>query len=163
MAEKDYLRAYRVFSTGVIEESASNTTQSTPGPYPPNFPLLRSPDGMPGGAVTVSSNGDRDGIVWVSVAPREATYDITPGAFMAFDALTLKLLWFDPGTDVYIAKFIPPTVAGGKAFRPSFGVESMIRCKPLSPNCVPAACTSHSDDNPSCGALVIYGMKPLPH
>jgi hypothetical protein len=42
-----------------------------------------------------------------------------PGRLIAFDALTLKELWRDDANDGFM-KFTPPTVAGGKVFRPVY-------------------------------------------
>lgn len=151
MAEKDYLRAYRILKTGQIVEQAEMTTASAPPPYPKGLNGLRSPDGMPGGAVSASSNGDQNGIVWVSVSPVDATYTIEPGILMAFDALTLKLLWFDDDPNIYFAKFVPPTIAGGKVFRATFGDN-------VGGNDASGKCTLQSDSNLSCGSIVIYGI-----
>lgn len=160
MAEKDYLRAYRVLNTGHIVETAEMNTDHVYARYPRGFqPFftshpkgIRSPDGMPGGAVSVSSNGDQDGIVWVSVSPNDATNTIEPGVLMAFDAGDLaKLLWFDDDPNIYFAKFVPPTIAGGKVFRATFGDN-------LDGNSS-EKCRRQSNDNLSCGSLVIYGLK----
>ena len=149
MAEKDYLRAYRILSTGQIVEKAEMTTANARPPYPRGFPNgLRSPDGMPGAAVSVSSNGDQNGIVWVSVSPKDTINTIESGVLMAFDALSLKLLWFDDDPSILFAKFVPPTIAGGKVFRATFGN-----------NDASGACSQNSPKNPSCGSIVIYGTS----
>jgi hypothetical protein len=149
MAEKDYLRAYRILSTGQIVEKAEMTTANARPPYPRGFPNgLRSPDGMPGAAVSVSSDGDQNGIVWVSVSPKDTINTIESGVLMAFDALSLKLLWFDDDPSILFAKFVPPTIAGGKVFRATFGN-----------NDASGACSQNSPKNPSCGSIVIYGTS----
>ena len=130
MAEKDYLRAYKVYRSGRFEEQATMTTKApfkaTAAKVPPTFPKgLRSPDGMPGGALSLSANGDKDGVVWASLAPtRDAANTIELGILMAFDARTLELLWSSDKYDdrrVYFAKFVPPTIAYGRVFRATFG------------------------------------------
>jgi outer membrane protein assembly factor BamB len=153
MAEKDYLRAYRIYKNSRIDETAAMTLEGagvSDGRLASLFPHgLRSPDGMPGGAVSLSSNGDQTGIVWVSIAPQDATYAIVPGVLMAFDALTLRLLWNDPDSKISFAKFVPPTIAGGKVFRATFGDGySDPRCDP-----------SQKNPNDQCGSIVVYGVK----
>jgi outer membrane protein assembly factor BamB len=84
--------------------------------------------GMPGGALSISANGpDLDtGIVWASI-PREgdANHCDVPGVLRAFNATTLDELWNSelcPGRDGIksYAKFVPPTIANGKVYLPSF-------------------------------------------
>jgi hypothetical protein len=71
---------------------------------------LRSPTGMPGGFLFISANKGQDGIVWASVTcfkdrlgktcdDASTTSGETTGRLLAFDALTLKLLWKDPTND----------------------------------------------------------------
>jgi hypothetical protein len=72
MAEKDYLRAYKFHRTGDavrVEEQAFKTTEGNAQTHPRGFDQLRSPDGMPGGALSLSANGNQDAILWVSVSP----------------------------------------------------------------------------------------------
>jgi hypothetical protein len=96
---------------------------------------------MPGGFLSVSANNGHDGIVWVSDVcaykditvrfyDRQACGDASttdgtiPGRLMAFDALSLDLLWEDPTDNtpaaVPFAKFVPPTVAAGHVFRAAY-------------------------------------------
>jgi hypothetical protein len=82
--------------------------------------------GMPGGAASLSSNGDRDGIVWVSYPQLDGQWQKAPGHLVAYsaapsgpDGRTLIELWRDASPVLY-AKFCPPTVAAGKVFRPAF-------------------------------------------
>lgn len=92
MAEKDYLRAYKFHRTGDavrVEEQAFHTTENNTQTHPRGFAELRSPDGMPGGALSLSANGNRDGVLWVSVSPcRDTTNNIRAGTLMAFNAWT---------------------------------------------------------------------------
>jgi hypothetical protein len=144
MAEKDFLRAYPVSRDGQINTTGVLTSQSamTRKAF---TTAIQSPDGMPGGAVSVSSNGSSDGIVWVSVAPEDATRTFAPGVLLAFDALTLKLLWYDEDSPVNMAKFVPPTIAGGKVFRATFGRVG--------------ECPREFEGLASCGSVVIYGLR----
>lgn len=164
MAEKDYLRAYKVYRNGRVEERAALTTEGASNSPPvfnhdKNNGKLRSPDGMPGAALSLSSNGDSGAVLWVSLAPaKDATISIQPGILMAFDALTLKLLWYDRDdyttTDkkeqFYFAKFVPPTIAGGRVFRATFGGSDHV-----------PDCTKQISEGvwPSCGSVVVYGLK----
>jgi outer membrane protein assembly factor BamB len=162
MGEKDYLRAYRVYQSGRFEEQAAVTTKKPHRPtavkVPRIFPNgLRSPDGMPGGALSLSANGDKDGVVWVSLAPlRDATSSIEAGILMAFDAETLELLWssepYDDGGQVYFAKFVPPTIAYGRVFRATFG-DHDVSCT-VSSLLVPPWST--------CGSVIVYGVRRRP-
>jgi uncharacterized protein with LGFP repeats len=83
------------------------------------------PDGMPGGALSLSANGNRDGIIWASVPKFDSQWTIAPGRLMAFDATTLQELWRDDD-NIAFAKFAPPTVADGKVFRPTFANKLIV-------------------------------------
>lgn len=122
MPEKDYLRAFAYNpSTGLL-----STT-------PAALSTVRSPDGMPGSALSLSANGSSNGILWAQVPKFDGQWVNVPGFLAAFDALTLKELWRDDD-DIAFAKFNPPTIAGGgKVFRPTFANK-----------------------------LVVYGLKPGP-
>jgi hypothetical protein len=152
MPEKDYLRAFRVLKTGRVVEQAEMTTDPAHHAPEPALPLgfnrLRSPDHMPGAATSLSSNGDRNGILWTSLSSKDATNTIEAGVLMAFDALNLNLLWYDDDPNVYFAKFVPPTIAGGKVFRATFGDND--------PGCLWSAGVGRS-----CGSVVIYGMRRI--
>lgn len=169
MAEKDYLRAYKFYRTGDavhLEEQAFKTTENNSQTHPRGFTDLRSPDGMPGGALSLSANGNHEGVLWVSVSPcPDTTNNIRAGTLMAFDALDLRLLWFEDGTNpnwlcaprqgvdpfttppVAFAKFVPPTIGGGKVFRATFGDE--------------ATCPNQKSNGQwiSCGSVIFYGLR----
>jgi hypothetical protein len=87
------------------------------------------PDGMPGGALSISANGNHDGIVWVSMPKQaDATMGVHRGILYALDAKDLHTLWnsdfYENGRQVdctgYFAKFSPPTVADGRVFLATF-------------------------------------------
>jgi hypothetical protein len=136
MPEKDYVRVFRVRPTGTIDPCPVKTTMGQADPNSGSD--LRSPKGMPGGFLSISANGNRDAIVWASVpciikiedqrtSCDEATNTSggTNGRLIALNALTLKKLWEDqdtpePRTLVPFAKFVPPTIAGGKVFRAAY-------------------------------------------
>ena len=130
MPEKDYLRAFRVRKvrpSGNLDRCPAMTTRGQT-----EADDLRSPQGMPGGFLSISANNGQDGIVWASVTcfkdgsgnlckDASTTAGDATGRLLAFNALTLKLLWKDPTNDgpdaPPFAKFVPPTVAAGHVFR----------------------------------------------
>lgn len=170
MAEKDYLRAYPVMANGHVGETPAWTSEPVVAPSvfadkaTPAFTngKFMSPDGMPGGAVSVSSNGDSGGIVWVSVAPnQDATYTMEPGMLAAFDAEKGNLLWYDPDYTHQFAKFVPPMIAGGKVFLATYGERSSpIPGIGLGMNHCPVGKPAKYEVQDSCGSLVIYGYRP---
>jgi hypothetical protein len=126
MAEKDHLKAFlydagtRTVHYGIDPDPVFRTVlpfaEST---EPPN-------QGMPGGASSISANGNGDGIVWVSYPQANGQWQKVPGYLVAYAATpggggshTLVELWRD-SSPVLFAKFCPPTVADGKVFRPTF-------------------------------------------
>ena len=114
MPEKDYIRAYAYdAATGVL-----NTT-------PAAVSTVRAPDGMPGGALSLSANGNSNGIIWASIPKYDGQWQNVPAALVAFDAMTLQELWRDDD-DIGFAKFTPPTIGGGKVFRPTFADQLMV-------------------------------------
>lgn len=108
MPEKDFIRAYPY-----------DPVSGVMGTTPLAVSTVRAPDGMPGGALSLSANGASNGIVWASIPKYDGQWVNVPGFFAAFDAITLQKLWSDDD-DIAFAKFNPPTIAGGKVFRPTF-------------------------------------------
>lgn len=87
--------------------------------------LILAPPGMPGGMMTLSSNGSHSesAILWAAL-PRigDANQMTVPGALYAFDAENLSLLWTSAGAGddpLNFAKGSPPIVANGKVYLPS--------------------------------------------
>ena len=89
------------------------------------------PQLMPGGQLTLSANGDRDGIVWATVPiDGDANRNVVAGIVRAYDAThfdatphpdgtpRLRLLWSATGFNY--SKFCPPMVADGKVFVPTY-------------------------------------------
>lgn len=118
-SEYDHLKEYS-FKDGLL--TTTPTTQSAD----------TVPDGMPGGFLTISADGDKTGsaIVWASRPFLEdANRQTVAGVFQAFDAEDLsKVLWSsedDPDRDRVgsFAKFNPPTVANGKVYLATFSGE----------------------------------------
>lgn len=128
MPEKEYLKAYRYHpSTGTIEYSSSFNAAAYRWE---NQPAMRShseatPNGMPGGAISISASGGTNGIVWASYPKVDTMWEVQPGRLVAYDASTLAELWRDDD-DVAFAKFNPPTIAAGRVYRPTFGKELIV-------------------------------------
>ncbi|MEO8597248.1 MAG: hypothetical protein ABI759_28275 [Candidatus Solibacter sp.] len=81
--------------------------------------------GMPGGFLSVSANGQDNGILWGAVPYKDdAWVEIVRGTLRAFDAATMQLLWStdvdDPADNFDFAKYVPPTVANGKVYLATF-------------------------------------------
>jgi hypothetical protein len=75
---------------------------------------------MPGGALSISANGDQDGIVWVSMPNQmDAAWGAHRGSLVALDARDLHKLWSDDCI-FYFAKFNPPIVANGRVYLATF-------------------------------------------
>jgi hypothetical protein len=150
MPEKDYLRAFKVYASGRVIHCPMWTTAGQVAPTAPND--LRSFKGMPGGFLSISANGNLDGIVWASVpciktggtdCPEATnTAGEVPGRLIAFEAIGLRKLWEDSGSDceaepvVYFAKFVPPTVAGGRVFRAAYEDKIFVYGLKAIPPCV---------------------------
>jgi outer membrane protein assembly factor BamB len=103
--EKDVLRLYRFNTiTGAIEEPAKRQGTVT---------ALQTT--MPGGIISVSSDGNRagSGIVWATL-PASATPVPFPGRLYAFNAETLQPLWDDGFSS--LGRWLVPTIADGKVF-----------------------------------------------
>ena len=86
-----------------------------------------APSGEPGGIPTVSSNGGKNGIVWVNISNAgSANQQVVPGILRAFDATDLtKELWNShqsPARDDFgnFAKYCPPVVTNGKVYMATF-------------------------------------------
>jgi outer membrane protein assembly factor BamB len=85
--------------------------------------------GMPGGMITLSSNGGKNGVVWAT-APLDGDANKFPvaGAVRAYDATAfdslpagvprMRLLW--EATGFTFSKFCVPIVADGKVFVPTY-------------------------------------------
>jgi hypothetical protein len=149
MSEKDHLKGYRY-------DSGTRTVHYGIDPDPVSRAILPSAEsteppnlGMPGGACSVSANGDQDGIVWVSYPQADGQWQKVAGYLVAYAAApggsggrTLVELWRDT-SPVMFAKFCPPTIADGKVFRATF-----------APN-------GPEPDNTYIGPgkVVVYGLK----
>ena len=111
-------------------------------------PVTNNDGAMPGGFLSISANGNSNGILWASTPYNgDAVVTTLQGVLYAFNADTLQLLWSDRNNDArdeigYFAKYAPPLVANGKVYVNSFGALGT---------------------NDGSGALVVYGLlNPSP-
>jgi hypothetical protein len=85
----------------------------------------RTPDGMPGGAISLSAAWDKNGIVWALIPNKDGQYVTVDGHFVAYDAESLDELYYDDDP-VAFAKFNPPLAVGGHVIRPTFADKVMV-------------------------------------
>ncbi len=144
MGEEDHLKQYKLIPDARIgwkfesTKPFKTTLETTPLPNPPKglFDVKnRDLVWMPGGFLSVSSDGDQDGtgIVWASMPLAEnANFRVVRGVLRAFDASDVSngsrgQLWSSEGVPSdsvgMFAKFCPPTVANGKVYVASFQEE----------------------------------------
>src|SRR6202042_864117 len=135
--ENDVLRGFLFnATTGLLNPTPFATSTMT-------APVTNNDGAMPGGFLAISANGQSNGILWASTPYNDnAVVKTVQGVLYAFNADTLQPLWSDKNNDSrdevgYMAKFVPPTVANGKVYVPTFG--------PLG-------------TNNGSGALVVYGL-----
>ncbi len=101
-------------------------------------------EGHPGAMLSLSANGETDGILWASIhASGDSWHESRPGVLHAYDADDISHeLWNsledrDRDNCGNYAKMAPPTVANGKVYLASFGLE-----------------------NTGTGQLCVYGLLP---
>jgi hypothetical protein len=92
-----------------------------------------APGGMPGGFLTVSADGAKDGIVWATLPLSDnALHATVAGVLRAFDAADVSHeLWNseqNPTRDRVgsFAKFNPPTVVNGKVYLGTFSNQLVV-------------------------------------
>ncbi len=87
----------------------------------------------PGGTLSLSANGNSNGILWASTNTSNgdgsgAWHTTVPGILYAYDAGNMNLLWTSQqnaqrDSCSNYAKFTPPTITNGKVYLPSFGYQ----------------------------------------
>ena len=97
-------------------------------------PFMSRPEknqGHPGGMLSLSANGDKDGILWVAIHNSgDSWHESRPGILHAFAADDINHeLWNSlqlPARDDCgeYSKMAPPTIANGKVYLASFGTEN---------------------------------------
>ncbi|BDI29796.1 hypothetical protein CCAX7_18470 [Capsulimonas corticalis] len=142
--ENDYLRQYQFTNGADANHGSFNTSATSHSPF--RAPLYNG--GMPGGFLSISSNGNaaNTGIVWAATPYDDnANQQTVAGILSAFDASDVShVLWtskdFPSRDDIgRFAKFVPPTVTNGKVYIPSWGDRNGGPCQ-----------------------LFIYGLVPPP-
>lgn len=96
-------------------------------------PLVTGPEGakigMPGGFLSISANGEENGLLWASLPLNDdAWVGIVRGELRAFkinpDGSKLEPAWTsycaDPDDKFLFAKYVPPTVANGHVYLATF-------------------------------------------
>ena len=138
--ENDVLRGFLFNSTTRLLNTTPFATSTM------TAPVTNNDGAMPGGFLSISANGNSNGILWASTPYNgNAVVTTVQGVLYAFNADTLQLLWSDKNNDArdevgYFAKYVPPLVANGKLYMATFG---------------PVGTSNGS------GALVVYGLlKP---
>ena len=126
--ENESLRAWKV------DQASGKVSFVAKGAEVASAQLALKPDGiggMPGGMVTISSNGKipNTGIVWATApVDGDANHEVVQGILRAYDAIELdptpidpttprmKLLWDSnrAGVTFNHSKFCPPVVADGR-------------------------------------------------
>lgn len=116
--QRDHLRAYRF---------DGEKFDPTPFAMRPE-----ANQGHPGGMLSLSANGNRDGILWAAIhATGDSWHESRPGILHAYDADNiLHELWNslenaqrdDCGN---YSKMAPPTIANGKVYLSSFGTQNI--------------------------------------
>ncbi len=119
--ENDFLRAFTFNQTTQLLNAAPFAMSTMTAPETNNK------GAMPGGFLSLSANGNSNGIIWASTPySGDSSQATVEGVLHAFDANTLRELWNDKINEARdeignFAKFVPPTVANGKVFVPNFG------------------------------------------
>jgi uncharacterized protein DUF3455 len=99
-AEKDFLRRFDYDRTTGQINPASVVLGD----------VLAQPQLMPGGLISLSANGRKDGLLWVTLPWNGGTI----GRIMAFDAATLRRIWDTTLPATPASHNGPPTVADGR-------------------------------------------------
>ncbi len=118
--QSDYLKVY-----------AFNGTTFTTSP---KYQLSVQAVDHPGGILSLSANGNTNGILWAATNTgagdgNGAWHNTVPGILYAYDAGNMNLLWTsqqNAGRDSCnnFAKFTPATITNGKVYLASFGTAS---------------------------------------
>jgi hypothetical protein len=153
--EDDNLRSF-VFKNGQLET-------------PPAKSLYRIPNGMPGGMLSISADGNKagTGILWALV-PLNGDANQQRGVraqLLAFDAQNITTdIWrsepldasFGPDSVGLFAKFVAPTVANGKVFVATYGDHE----NPPGPLRYLETNTPPPGSVPKNFYVAVYGLRP---
>jgi hypothetical protein len=116
--ENGNLRAWSIDKNGTLTYLANG----------PEVASSQVATGMPGGMLSLSSNGLNNGILWATVPYRDANKQVTQGVLYAYDASrfgkyadgsgSIRLLWTSPAFTYN--KFDVPVVWNGKVYTPTY-------------------------------------------
>ena len=116
--QRDKAKVYKFDGTKLIEKPLM--TRDIPN------------QGHPGAMLSLSANGNRDGILWASIhATGDSWHESRPGVLHAYEADDIRHeLWNsleNPGRDDCgeYSKMAPPTIANGRVYLASFGSENV--------------------------------------
>jgi hypothetical protein len=145
--EEDHVKQYRLIpDTGAgragwkFESDLPFAISRQSAPFP-QFPVgefnngTREPVWMPGGFLSLSSDGVKDGtgIIWVTMPfEKDSNKAVVQGILRAFDAVNVGRteLWESAPDSLdglgMFAKFVPPTVANGKVYVPASQEEEIL-------------------------------------
>jgi len=103
----------------------------------------KAPKGMPGGFLSISANGNQDGLLWAALPLKDDAFvNIVRGTLRAFDANTLEQIWStdksDPEDIFNFAKYCPPTIANGKVYLATFSDKLNVYGLTPPPPAIPA-------------------------
>jgi hypothetical protein len=126
--ENDFVRAFPFYAATRKSLAYVGTTADSVGSD--YSPALTSVYGMPGGMLSLSANGAKNGILWATTPyDGDSVHAVVNGIFRAYDATDLtKELWDSkqvPARDDLgkFAKYNPPTIANGKVYLPTFSQQ----------------------------------------
>jgi hypothetical protein len=129
--ENGNLRAWALTNTGTstyLACSAEVASAESPVPY----------GGMPGGMISLSANGNQDGVVWASIPYTDANMELSAGRFLAYDAAnfgkysdgsgSIPPLWDSQQWNWQFRhnKFNRPVVWNGRVFLPTYDAEVLV-------------------------------------
>ncbi|HEX4285584.1 MAG TPA: RICIN domain-containing protein [Terracidiphilus sp.] len=117
----DFMRVYS------FNGSTFNTT--------PKYELSTQAFAHPGGSLSLSANGNSNGILWAATNTTYGTdglgawHSTVPGILYAYNASNMNLLWTNQQNAARdscnnYAKFTAPTIANGKVYLASFGTAN---------------------------------------
>jgi hypothetical protein len=121
--ENGNLRVGKVAASGIWKFLARSEEVASPySPVPPG--------GMPGAMMSLSRNGDHDGVIWACVPDKDANREITNGRVFAFDAshfgnkmadgdTQIQRLWMSDPHHTF-SKFNPPVINDGRLWVPCY-------------------------------------------
>jgi len=156
--QRDKARVYR-FNNNKLDET----------------PFMSRPEaneGHPGAMLSLSANGDKDGILWAAIHATGDSWDESrPGVLHAYDADDInKELWSSlqnsarDDCDNY-SKMAPPTVVNGKVYLASFGTRNVGTGQMCVYGLLPAGTSPTAPDNVQASIrkqFVSVTWRPVP-